>query len=293
MVRARGLTAAARHLGMPANTLSRRLRELEAAVGTTLLTRSSRRLHCTAAGEALYEQSRHAVDALERAANGLDVSDRRVRGSVRLAVSSTFLACVRGAFFDKFLALHPEVDLQVTVVDQEPRLVDHGLDLAFRLGTVDKPSKVVRKLGDVGFGLYASAAYLRLHGTPTTLQALAGHRFIGRLGGKGRHPWTLHDAHGHAFSLPATTPFATDSCFAATQAAQAGMGIALLCHAAVDDGHRLLRVMPDYDMRSDGLYAIYPGHGTLSPAARAVLDYVIAATEGLRGSPAGQNPAPG
>lgn len=281
VVRARGLTAAARRLGMPANTISRRLRELETAIGTPLLLRSSRNLHCTAAGDALFHRCQESVDVLELAARDLHSADAQVRGEVRVAVSSSFFEFAGPGFFNAFLDANPEIKVQVMIIDQEPRLVDNGIDLALRLGAIAKPSKVVRRLGRMTLGLYASADYLRQHGQPQTVAELARHRRIRYLDGRASDVWMLAGPDG-THPLAMDGQFASDSTVGLIHAAEAGRGIALISTQAMRHGrHALVRVLPQYHVATEGFFAAYPGHKTLSAATRALLDFVIATTAAL------------
>jgi DNA-binding transcriptional LysR family regulator len=287
VVRAGGLAAAARRLGMPANTVSRRLRELEAAIGTPLLLRSPRHLHCTAAGDALFLRCQDSVDVLELAARDLHSADKQIRGEVRVAVSSSFFEFAGPGFFNDFLDANPQVRVQIMIIDQEPRLVDNGIDLALRLGAIDKPSKVVRKLGRVTLGLYASPAYLQAHGQPRSVSELTQHRQIRYLDARHGDDWIMQGPDGQ-HPLHMDGQFASDSTVGMIHAAEAGRGIALISTQAMRHGrHALVRVLPEYHVVTDGFYAAYPGHGTLSAAARALLDFVIDATAALDEAGAG------
>jgi DNA-binding transcriptional LysR family regulator len=281
VVRARGLAAAARRLGMPANTISRRLRELETAIGAPLLLRSSRNLHCTVAGDALFQRCQDSVDVLELAARDLHSADAQVRGEVRVAVSSSFFAFAGPGFFNAFLDANPHIKVQVMIIDQEPRLVDNGIDLALRLGAIDKPSKVVRRLGGMTLGLYASAGYLREHGHPQRVADLAQHRRIRYLDGRASDVWMLAGPDGE-HPLHMDGQFASDSTVGLIHAAEAGRGLALISTQTMRHGrHALVRVLPAYRVVTEGFFAVYPGHRTLSAATRALLDFVIAATARL------------
>lgn len=281
VVRARGLAAAARRLGMPANTVSRRLRELESAIGTPLLLRSSRHLHCTAAGDALFLRCQASVDVLELAVRDLHCSDREVRGEVRVAVSSSFFEFAGPGFFNDFLDANPQVRVQLMIIDQEPRLVDNGIDLALRLGAIDKPGKVVRRLGPVTLGLYASEAYLRAHGMPRCIGELHHHRQIRYMDARHGDVWVMRGPDGE-YPLRMDGQFASDSTVGMIHAAEAGRGIALISTQAMRHGrHALQRVLSDYYAVTDGFYAAYPSRGTLSAAARALLDFVIEVTAAL------------
>ena len=176
--RAGTLTAAARALGLNQSTVTRRLTALHRSLGARVLERRGATYVLTPLGERLRPMLADIEDrvlALERAAQGLDT---RPAGTVRIttvdALAVRFLAPNLSRFRDQL----PEVTLEI---DSSSRTLDLGrreADLALRLGRPRQQALVARKVGRVGFTLYAAASYLSRRGLPKLGQGLEGHEFV-------------------------------------------------------------------------------------------------------------------
>ena len=133
VVDAGGYTAAARRTGLDKTLLSRRVRALEEALERRLLNRTTRQLHVTEAGQALYDRASSplgdVVDALARVA----ASDR-VRGLVRVATAPSLSAEVFGPVLAGLTKSHPDLQLEVRATETLVNLVEQGFDLAIRMG---------------------------------------------------------------------------------------------------------------------------------------------------------------
>ena len=166
VVEAGSFTGAARLLGIPKTTVSRRIAELEREVGMRLLQRTTRSLNMTDAGRLYYEESSRGLRAIEDA--NLRLADARAEPSGTICVSapvafgSFFLA---DTVFD-FLAAYPKTRVELRLTDDKLNLVEDGIDLAFRTGALANSTLVARKLGSTHKILCASPAYLELRGVP-------------------------------------------------------------------------------------------------------------------------------
>src|ERR1700681_1083507 len=130
VVRARSFAAAARRLGVPPNTLSRRVRQLEAGLETRLMQRSTRKLTLTAAGSAFFERCAPAVDDVLEAGKDLAGGSRSVSGTVRIAAPADFLEFFKIEWVARFLTLHPKVRLDFVLNDARADLIDEAIDVA-------------------------------------------------------------------------------------------------------------------------------------------------------------------
>ena len=123
VVRARSFAEAARRLGVPPNTLSRRVRQLEAGLDTRLMQRSTRKLTLTAAGSAFFERCAPAVDGVLEAGKELAGGSQTVSGTVRIAAPADFLDFFKIEWVMQFLALHPKVRLDFVLSDARADLI--------------------------------------------------------------------------------------------------------------------------------------------------------------------------
>ena len=111
VVRSGSFAEAARRLGVPSNTLSRRIQQLEEQLGTRLLQRSTRKLELTGAGQAFHERCAGAVDGLTEAGRTLSVGSQEPSGLVRVAATADFFDFFQMEWVAGFLAAHPRVRL--------------------------------------------------------------------------------------------------------------------------------------------------------------------------------------
>ena len=171
VVRHGSFAAAARRLGQPPNTVSRRIQQLEAQLGTRLMQRSTRRLTLTSAGQAFHERCAGAVDGLVEAGQELITGSREPSGLVRVAATADFFDFFPMEWVADFLAAHPLVRIDFVLSDAKADLIAEQIDIAFRGGALPDSGYVGRKLMSARTdGMVASPAYIAARGTPATFK---------------------------------------------------------------------------------------------------------------------------
>src|SRR5689334_357771 len=176
--RHRTLAGAARELRCEHTTVSRRLGALEAALGVRLFIRSPDGLIPTEiAGELaqLAEQVEGTVREIERRVAG---HDQRIEGTVRVTTSETFAGFVIKRLVE-LRARHPELVVQVLAENRVLDIARGEADIALRFTETTQRDLVIRRLGDVHWGMYASEDYAARHGAPSPVDALRGHHIVG------------------------------------------------------------------------------------------------------------------
>src|SRR5258708_31964118 len=163
VVRARSFVEAGRRLGVPPNTLSRRVRQLERRLDTRLMQRSTRKLSLTAAGAAFFERCAPAVDGVLEAGKDLAGGSQTASGTVRIAAPADFLDFFKIEWVMQFLEQHPKVRLDFVLDDARADLIDEAIDVAFRGGSVSDQQIVFRRVMTQSVQLVPSPAYLRTH----------------------------------------------------------------------------------------------------------------------------------
>jgi DNA-binding transcriptional LysR family regulator len=277
VVRAGSFAGAARRLAMPANTVSRRIQQLERVLGTRLFQRSTRKLTLTPAGSQFSERSLPAIDDLGQAAQEVIDGTRTPRGLVRLAAPADFLQVITMEAVAGFLAQYPEVRLEFILEDAMTDLVAAGVDVAFRGGRVADSRMVARSVFAVRQVLVASPAYLKRRGTPRTLADLARHDCIGQSRHRGVR-WQLQGPAGLE-EVEVGGCFAANAARAVQQACEAGLGIALLPEVfatpALKNG-LLRRVLPAYARDGGHMAVLYPTRHPPPLAVQVFVEFAVA-----------------
>jgi DNA-binding transcriptional LysR family regulator len=275
VVRCGSFAAAGRRLGMPPNTISRRLQTLEASLGVRLLQRSTRQLNMTAAGREFFERCAPGLEDIEHASTSLSESNGEPSGSLRVAAPVDFFDNFSIEWMHEFMQRYPKVQLEFVLNDGRADLIAEGIDLAFRGGVLPDSSLVAKKLVDSHRGLVASPAYLERYGTPHTLGELIGHRCLAASQAPHHTTWKLEGPDGME-SVRVTPPLCINTAQGQLRAARAGLGIALLpTMLASEDLRRglLVQILPDYQRDAMALYAIYVHRRQLPAGVTALIEF--------------------
>ncbi|MFM9923942.1 LysR family transcriptional regulator [Variovorax sp. H27-G14] len=277
VVRCGSFAEAARRLGLPPNTVSRRIQQLEAQLGTRLMQRSTRKLTLTSAGEAFHARCAGAVDGLLEAGQELVAGGQAPSGLVRVAAPADFFDFFPVEWVADFLAAHPLVRLDFVLSDATADLIAEQIDVAFRGGVLRDSGYIGRRLATRDGGLLASPAYLARRGEPASLQDLAHHDCVTPPHPSGHTTWRLAGPDGVEEEVQVTGRFTGNTAQALRKAALAGLGIAQLPPTMAtrdeEDG-RLVRVLPQYRYMGRGLSVVYPSRRHLPLAVSAFIELV-------------------
>jgi LysR family transcriptional regulator AphB len=278
VVRAGSFAAAARRLGMPANTASRRLQQLEQQLGLRLMQRSTRKLTLTDAGATFYARCAEQIEVVAEAAKELSEGSQVPSGRVRVAAPADFFNVFRMELIAEFLAAHPKVRLDFVLSDERADLIEQGIDVAIRSGKVLEPTLIARRIGTGRLTLVASPAYLAARGMPESVQALASHDCVTLPQFSGRTVWRLGGPDG-AIETPVAGRFSANTAQALLKAALAGLGIALLPEVVTSPHIRageLIDVLPDHGVEGREAYLVYLSRRQLPRAVSAFIDFMLA-----------------
>jgi LysR family transcriptional regulator AphB len=277
IVEAGSFASGARRMGVPSNTLSRRVKQLEDTMGVRLLHRSTRKLALTDAGRALFEQSASQIGEL------LEVSRRFVDGSqepagrVRVAVPADFFDVFHMEFVARFLAQYPKIQLEFMLSDNRVDLIAEGIDLAFRAGVLPDSSLVARKIFIGSRLLAASPGYLQKHGTPSKLTELAEHLCIFPANPSGQTAWHFAGPQGEA-QVVVRGRVCANTAQAQLKAAVAGLGICFLPGAilyASLQSKTLIEVLPECRQQDIDLFIVYPSRRQIPLAVSTFAEQAV------------------
>ena len=279
VVRCGSFAEAARRLGVPPNTLSRRVQQLEAQLGTRLMQRSTRHLTLTSAGQVFLERCSGAVEGLMDAGEELLAVNQEPSGLVRVAAPADFFDFFAMEWLTEFLAAHPKVRVDFVLSDGRADLIADRIDVALRGGILEDSSLFARKVLDAGNdGLVASPAYVARQGVPDTLQDLAGHDCLVFGHPSGKATWRVTGPDGAQAEVQVSGRFSGNTAQALRKAALAGLGIALLPSTLTQRDLRaglLVPVLPEYRRQGHGVHMVYPSRRYLPLAVSAFMDLVI------------------
>ena len=165
--------AAARQLGLPATTVSRKIQELEARLGVPLLRRTTRRVFVTETGQAVYEQAARGFVAIEEAEAIARRRHDKPAGVLRVAMPNSVADLRVLDMLPDFRAAYPDVRLELLIANVPLDLIDYGCDCAIRVGPQPDSSFISRPLFRGGYKIVATPAFLDRAGRPKTLDDLA------------------------------------------------------------------------------------------------------------------------
>jgi DNA-binding transcriptional LysR family regulator len=281
VVEQQSFTGAAKALGLPKSSVSRRVTELEEQLGVQLLHRTTRKLALTEAGRSYYEQAEKALTELQAAAESATGMDTEARGIVRITapvdIGVMGLADIVAEFVREYPEIHVELSLSSKVVD----LAAEGFDIGIRAGRSRDASLVVRRLGTAGLGLYASPAYLKARGRPLSLADLAEHDCVLFRGKHGKALWRLDGPDGEPSSIEVRGHVNVDEMLFVRQAIGAGLGIGLLPTIVIASCARVgvlepvERVLPELSMGGADVAVVTPS-GPKRPRRVTILrDFLV------------------
>ncbi len=173
------ITAAAEQLGQTTSGVSRALGRLEDKLGTTLLTRTTRRLQLTEEGDAFLAQARAIVASVEAAEEQIAARRERPAGRLRVDAATPFVLHVIAPQVASYRAQYPEVDLEINSSERYIDLLERRTDVAIRIGPLADSTLHARPLGHSRLRVLASPAYLQQHGTPASVADLRQHSLLG------------------------------------------------------------------------------------------------------------------
>jgi len=271
------VSGAARSLKMPKSSVSRALARLEAAVGATLIERSTRHLRTTDAGMLLHRHARRILDDIGEAENAVSALIGVPSGTLRVSVPFTFAAGPLARALPVFLASYPDVRVVLTVDNRPIDLLTEEIDVAIRIGPLRNSGLIARKLATFALWLCASPSYLAERGTPREVKGLSAHTIIAHA--DRLSTWRFHAADSSVQEIEIEPGNVVPEPAIVKTMLINGMGIGWLpdFHAAeaIADG-TLVRVLPHLGGERVDAHALYATHRSLSAKVRVFIDALVA-----------------
>jgi len=270
---------AARDLGITQSGVSNAIGRLEEQLGVRLLARTTRSVGLTEDGAALFERSRQILADLDEAEQVLTRARFTPSGRLRIDMPLCFGRLKVVPLLGAFRTRYPQIDLVASSTDRYVDLVEEGVDVAIRLGTLADSSLIARRLTASRFRLVAAPAYFAEHGPPRSLDDIARHNCLVFLPRETRRPrdWRFV-RNGAPASITPSGAMSFSDAGALAAAAIAGYGLAQMrdyyTDAAIAAGE-LKPVLETLRPEPDPVSLVYPQARHLSPKVRVFIDFML------------------
>jgi DNA-binding transcriptional LysR family regulator len=269
-------SATADQLEMSRAMVTRYVGTLEQWLGARLLQRTTRSVTLTDAGETCLRRSQQMLALVDDVEQETSRHDTALRGQLRVTCSISFAYAQLAAALSDFLKLHPQLKIDLNASEGALNLVEARIDLAIRISAEPDPALIGRVLAPCASVLVASPDYLAERGTPSVPADLETHQCLS-FANFGKSTWSLRRGE-ESCEVRVCSQLSANEATALLQAALAGGGVALqptyLANPHLANG-RLQAVLPDWLAPDMAIHALYPSRKHLSPAVRALLDFLV------------------
>ena len=187
-------TGAATRLEMSAVMVGKYIALIEGQLGTRLLERNTRRQSLTDAGRVYFDEARRVLEQVANAERSVERLRLAPAGTLRVSAPVSFGASIIAPLTASFLQAWPEVRIELDLTNRMVDLVDEGIDLAIRIGDIQRTDLVAKYLAPYRMAICAAPDYLARHGTPQTPADLAGHQCLSHTVWTARNEWRLPGA---------------------------------------------------------------------------------------------------
>ena len=259
---------------------SEMVRDLESALKTRLLLRTTRSLSLTDSGRAYFERIGPILSDIAEAESEVRHSRAAVRGRLRVDLPVALTRLYVLPALPRLLRRYPALELEIRMENRIVELTREGVDCAVTYGKPADPDLVLRRLAATQLVTCASPAYLKLHPAPKSPAGLSKHNAIAFLGSPWSRPvdWQFADAAGQSSSQRPVGNLAFNSMEACVEAAASNLGVtqvwSSVAHNAVRE-RRLVAILTAYTSDGPGLYFSYPSQRQASARLRAFADFLV------------------
>jgi len=251
------LTHAGDVLHLSQSAVSRQVRALEESLNATLFHRHARGLILTEQGELLFDATRAMAKRLEAAEARIRDSEEEVFGQLRVTTTTGFGTLWLAPRLPKLYAKYPDLNIDLMLEELVLDLPMREADVAIRMKEPSQADLIRKRLMAVGMLLYASPDYLDRHGTPETIEQIAGHRLVCQ------NPTSAQVGAGaslvqHLLTYDVRATLTVNNYFGVLQAVINHLGIGVLPDYLLQDFPNLVRVLPDVQSIEVPVFLAYP-----------------------------------
>lgn len=252
---------AAADMGIGQPSATKLVAQLEKQLGARLLHRSTHGVTPTEIGALYYEKCRLIAHHVDEAESVATLMQSQVQGGLRISTSVAFGRRVLAPMVMRFMRRNPRLQIELNFEDRYVSLVEHGIDVAIRMGRLADSTLGARYLGINPWVLVASNDYLRRHGTPRVPADLSSHQALIYSTVQGDARWHFTGPEGKALAVAVRGPLRSNSLSTLLTAVGAGMGVAALpCYVADEaiEAGEVLPLLTEWALPSQEIHAVYP-----------------------------------
>lgn len=271
-------SAAAAVSDVSSTMVAKHIRLIEERLGARLLHRTTRRQHLTEVGRLYYERCKHALAEVELAEASASELQASPRGLVRLVAPVSFGNHNLVPALVDYLLAHPDVNVELTLDNRVPDLINEGYELGIHIGNMDKTDLVARPLKPYRRILAAAPDYLAKYGQPTHPAQLKRHSCLELSYWRHHDCWHLIGPDAVAYEVSVKGRFSANQGLALCTAALLGAGIVLQPEMSLADdiaAGRLIHVLPEWSFRPTPMYLIYAQDTRPTAKLRSVIDFLV------------------
>lgn len=277
VVEAQSFSKAAVVADMSTPALSKRITKLETDLGVQLLYRTTRRLSLTEAGQSLYLRAKDITKQVNEAVGEVSGYSNKLSGHIRITVPTISGELFLAENIADFCQRHPDISVDVRLENEFVDLVKEGVDLAIRTGVLDDSSLIAKSLITSYWVVCCAPKYIEQYGEPTKVEQLSQHNCLAytyqRQGG---YEWRFSQEE-QQYNVKISGSFATNNAQALRKAALGGYGIVYVPRCSVYEDIQkgdLIVLLPDYQPRSLGVYAVYPYTRHLPNKIKLLIEHI-------------------
>ena len=276
VVEAGGFSAAARRTGDSQSAISKAVRALEKRLGVVLFNRSTRSVALTDQGQRYYDRTKPLVEEIDAADSELTSSTLNVSGLIRIAAPSTFGRLHILPLLPGLLSLNPGLQIDLVLSDYVRDMVEDRIDLAIRLGPVNDPDAVVRRVASTSLVCVGSRRYFEQREIPKTPAELIDHNCL--LYG-GLTNWPFVGPEGR-FSIPVRGNLSSNSVETIRAGVLAGVGIGMFHRSSLVDELRhpdVITILEEFMSEVRDVCLIWPNRRLVPARVRRATDFFATA----------------
>jgi len=269
-------TRAAAELGMSQSALSHAMKALEERLGVRLLSRTTRSVSTTEAGETLLRSVRPALDEIASGVDAVGALGGKPSGTVRITATKHAVSSVVMPILPKFLASYPGIRVDLIIDDNLTDIVANRIDAGIRFGDIVEKDMIAIRIGpDIRMAVVGAPSYFADHPVPRTPRELSGHRCMNyrHVRSGGLYAWDFEDK-GRPFQVRVDGPLMFNNADLIRDAALSGHGLAYVYNdevAADIQAGRLKRILEKWCPTFPGYYLYHPSRRQMPPALAALI----------------------